>query len=65
MHRLKVKESGEDKRHAKAITKYIEREKWKKLKKYLTEEEIHPGKTNFGLGLNAKCCKPNCRDIIW
>jgi len=43
MKRLKVEESNRDKKRARTISKYIEKEKWKKLKKYLVGENIDPG----------------------
>jgi len=44
MRRLRVDESREDKKLARKIVSYIERDKWKKLKKFLKQENIHPGK---------------------
>ncbi len=43
MKKLKVDESNRDKKRARTITKYIEKEKWKKLRKYLEDENIDPG----------------------
>ena len=43
MKKLKVEESNRDKKRARTITKYIEKEKWKKLRKYLEDENIDPG----------------------
>ncbi len=43
MRRLKVDESRSDKKCAKTMVKYIERDKWKKLKKFVQDEGIHPG----------------------
>ena len=44
MRRLNVDESRSDKKCAKTMVKYIERDKWKKLKKFVQDEGIHPGK---------------------
>ena len=44
MRRLKVGVSRSDKKLARRIVGYIERDKWKKLKKIFTHKSIHPGK---------------------
>ena len=48
---MKVGTDRGDKKLAKKLIGFIEQDKWKKLKKFISEENIHPGK------FRGLCCK--------